>query len=60
MDRCEYCQQDKDDALSRFYTHPETHRNTFLTLCQPCEDKIRNSAWGEGEYGSWLKKHVLS
>jgi len=60
MDTCQYCQKDKEDALTRFYTHPETHRNTFLTLCQECENKVRNSAWGEGDAGSWLKNHVLS
>ena len=60
MDTCEYCHKDKQDALPRFYTHPETHRNTFLTLCQECEDKVRNSTWGEGDAGGWLKQHLLS
>ncbi len=60
MDTCEYCHKNKADSLSRFYTHPETHRNTFLTLCQECEDKVRNSTWGEGEAGTWLKNHLLS
>ncbi|GEM_PF-3967614 len=60
MDTCEYCHQDKEDALNRFYTHPETHRNTFLTLCESCENKVRNSEWGKGEAGTWLKEHLLS
>ncbi len=60
MDTCEYCHQDKEDALIRFYTHPETHRNTFITLCEACEDKVRNSEWGKGDAGTWIKEHVLS
>ena len=60
MDTCEYCHKDKEDALSRFYTHPETHRNTFITLCNECEDKARYSTWGQGEVGTWLAQHVLA
>jgi hypothetical protein len=60
MDTCEYCHQDKEDALTRFYTHPETHRNTFLTLCESCENTVRDSEWGKGEAGAWLEKHLLS
>jgi hypothetical protein len=60
MDTCEYCHQDKEDALTRFYTHPETHRNMFFTLCEECENKVRNSEWGKGEGGAWLKQHLLS
>ncbi|HKD67615.1 MAG TPA: hypothetical protein VKB84_12290 [Candidatus Binataceae bacterium] len=60
MDTCEYCGKDKEDALIRFYTHPETHRNTFLTLCEDCENKLRYTDWGQGEAGGWLKQHLIS